>query len=1220
MKRNEDSEVVWEIAEDTDDVVFSEDPLPESGDGDSVPTTSSPMNRSVESKEVVEEADAVQSISRVSEIIEKTALHRVSSVPLLPSDDKSRQESNAKTTANFQRSSSLRERGPRKVEHLRTFMEGKAASDENMTEFGLKKKGLVNSTEENLGFNERDTKNPQESKVTEKESFVEDPSFVVTDMEPNARGSLPRELHGVLESGFVKRKSRNFEEGVYNVPSVLQVLDDEVSLENEMEVEFAPGEDDRPPAPDEEQDESTPSEEPEPGVVKKHRQEYELKHRESLKRGAVLQRGGSGDDGSLKRERGDIQGSTAGDADSEAFQAEEGSDRVRAVNLEALVQKVNEDMKKEVSIRRISRKELELRAFVQQAGEQMEDALTNGEDGNFNRATDNSVTDLRSMEVEIPATGVIKRNTVKGKILEDPQLTGNSPECTKTVASKGEMTNLGLTSTDTEQVQPSLVQDASASVQPTEKSTGERDASELSDVTSEQDNESVPQKGLVKRHTLLIEERLQPFGQKVDKEDEDGGGKEGEPTVEHEESSGLPLKGEPRGATAEIEPVQSSVVEDASAEVETESTEREMCDVPSEREDKASEEDTESVPQKGLVKRHTLLIEGRLQPLEQLLVKDADSEDNRDSQSKDGQDTCSPTAKEETRGVAADPERVEPSVDVEPTEKEKNATESKETCELSEEREDRVSDQDMESVPQKGLVKRHTLLIEGRLQPLGQELDKEGNNQDGKEDELTVDQETCSSLSKVETAVFDSELVQPSVAEDVSAEDKSTTEGTDKVAGRDTSEQGAELLSQKGLVKRHTLLIEGKLQPLDQDDESEDKKQGEGTVDQEVCSSSSVDQEQRYQVERTSKPTAEDTDEENQDGETVSGLVKREKLRIEERVKPTMAAAAEAKQDEDEWSVTCNDDTVLADDGMNESCGGTEKKEDEKDDQVEKQFKEEEQSEVGVDTSSVVRVKDHAQHLEGIIRVTTTKKGDAKLKSQTSQEDLPKSSDEPPKIVIIPRSCSDDRVDQENELSTSENIQDKMEEILSDSAVNIALMKAQENLDLENEKFVDWEVANVKQRTRIFEDIMRHSDKNSRKDDHDSDKSIRRCESLPKTIRPSQKYVLRRRSFSDLTETVSSNSGREVSYTIQFSNGESSSSSSLPRDWSPFRERHGKEVWDELNAKEVFSPEIYRQDELKEKNCVELIDCQDKENDSLSVKEKTQVLDSKNQRNISNIS
>lgn len=1182
----EDSGVVRVNAEDTNEVFLDDDTLSENRDGDSVTTTSTSMNPTVDSNK---DFGGENASSRVLEIkaIEKDGLYRVSSVPTLPSGNKKRQESNAETTGNFQRSSSLRVRGARKVEQLRVCMEAKAASDENLTELGLKKKGITESTEENICLKEPDAES-QRGKLTVKESLEEDTSAAETEMEPKDGGSLPNELHGVLESGFVKRKSKNFEEGVYNVPSVMQVLEDSRNLEEEMDVEHAAGESDESSVA-EELNESTPNEEPEPGVVRKHKEEYELKHRESLKRGAVLQRVGSGDGNSLKRERGEC------DSDSAAKQGSEG-DRDCAVHVDALVQKVNEDMRKEVSTRRISKKELELRAIVKQAGEQMKDALVS-----------ESETDVGSQETtELPAAGVIKGN-IDEKLQENPQLTGKSVECA--FESKAEITIEGLTDTD-----ENRFQDVSAGL------------SELSedkeDITSKQDKESVPQKGLVKRHTLLIEGRLQPFDQKSNKEAESEDEKEGEPIVDQDLDAGLPLKGETTSLTWENEALEPSATENLSAEVETELAERETCDLSSERKDRASERDTENVPERGLVKRHTQLIEGRLQP-EQVLIKDAENIANEES-NEDHQETCPPPSTEETISTTSDSETVDPcpgnnvTAGVEQTEKEANTIERKETCELSEDREDRASEQDIENVLQKGLVKRHTLLIEERLQPVGQEVDKDAMTQDEMKDESPVKQETCPLTSSEETGAEQMQSV--SLGESVGDKSTSTGDETDSTEDRKgkNSEQDAELPSQKGLVKRHTLLIEGKLQPFDQDAENEDKEQDEATVWQEACSSASVDQQQRYQIERTGKPTTGEADEESQDGETVSGLVKREKMRIEEREKPTVVEETGPKQDEDQM-VTCNNGATLrAGDGMDECCGETEKSDTEKDDKGGEQLMEQEQAEVGVDTSSVVRVKDHTQHLEGIIRVTTTPAKDGeKVRRQTSKEDLPSSSEEPPKIVIVPRSCSDGRTDQGTELGSSEKLlEDRMEEILSDSAVNIALMKAQESLDLENEKFVDWDVANVKQRTRIFEEIVRHFD--SRQDD-DSNNPIRRCGSMPKTIRPSQKYVFRRRSFSDLTETVSSSSGRAVGYTIQFSNGESSSSSSLPRDWSPLQERQRKEAWDERKTEEVSSPEIYRQDGRNEKSGIELIDYRDKENCSLSVKEKIQVLDSNNQNNISNV-
>lgn len=175
-----------------------------------------------------------------------------------------------------------------------------------------------------------------------------------------------------------------------------------------------------------------------------------------------------------------------------------------------------------------------------------------------------------------------------------------------------------------------------------------------------------------------------------------------------------------------------------------------------------------------------------------------------------------------------------------------------------------------------------------------------------------------------------------------------------------------------------------------------------------------------------------------------------------------------------------------------------------------------------MDTSSVVRVKEQAQHLEGIIRVT---QDGEKVKSQTSKDGDPKSNDEAPKFFIVPRAGSDENIDEGNEVNTVEKISEDKMDVVSDSAVNISLLKAQENLvsekenlELDNENF-----ANVKQRRQIFEDIVRDYDKDSRKGDEESENksnSLRRHESMPKMTRATDKPALRRRLVSDVTATV----------------------------------------------------------------------------------------------------
>lgn len=1227
---NEKLGVVEETSENTDKLCISEDASLEFGKADSVPVTSSPIGPCPEStveisKEVLDETNSVASSSNVSEmsVVEKTSLQRVRSVPALSSDDKREQESDVEPTGNFRRSYSLRERGSKKLQNLRIVTKAKSASDENLKEFERKKKEI-------LGWEEEEARDSQDAQNFEKESFVE-----------GARGSLPRDLHGVLESGFVKRHSRRFEEGVYDAPELDDAVD--LTMPEEMDAECAPAEIDKITAEETQvEDESTPSEEPEPGLVKKHKEGYELKHRESLKRRALHQRGGSDEGKSAKREGDENEGVLDADADVNLLQTVEGLEgELRGVNVEALVKKVNHDMKKEVSVRRTStsKKEQELREFVQKAGEQMKDALASGEDESSQKEK-YSVTDKVDSEQigEVSDTEYTKRKTrvlvleedAEELLLEDSQLTGSSSERRDATVSKRDTKSAAV---NIELVKRSVVDNVSASVESTEKSNADgAETSEISETEEDreggQDTEDVPLRGLVKRHTLLLEGKLQPLEQEVENEADNEGEKENGLTADRE--VGLCLsKGETSSEVADTEHAEENV------EVETvEKITPERADVSEvseqDKNDAGSEHDTENVPQKGLVKRHTLLLEGKLQPLDQELESNVEKVNGQDHELSVDQEACSSPLKGVTSSVTSDKEHAELAVaqsvssGMEFTEK--SISERAETSALAEDSKHGESEQDTENVPQKGLVKRHTLLIEGKLQPLDQELEKNIEKETGKESEPMVDQKACSSPSKGEESVAkNTEQAELSVAqgaiavvkpeETCAAEREETSEFSEdrKDIG---SEKDTENILQKGLVKRHTLLLEGRLmvdQELDKDVEKEDRKEGELTLDKEAFLPSSTDQEQlRYQIERTNDSTVEQCEEEEQDNEKVSGLVKREKLRIEERLQTTVV---ESKQELEDGSAAV--------DGVEEHCHEADKTEegDVGEEQIEE---EEEQSEIAVDTSSVVRVKEHTQHLECIIRV---KQDVEKIKRQTSKDDDPKSRDEIPKFFIVPRSCSDESMDEgnDNKITAEKRSEDKMD-VLSDSAVNIALLKAQENLDaekenleLENENFVDWDAANVKQRRQIFEDMRRKGNEDS----ENKSNSLRRHESFPKMIHASEKPALRRRSVSDVTANVSSGSDREVGYTIIFKNKvvASSSSSSLPRDWSPLECRQRREDKGEIHLKEVFSPEIYRKDKLERNTSVELIKRQDKENETcLSVKETIQVLDSKNQRNVNNIS
>lgn len=984
---------------------------------------------------------------------EKTLLHRVRSVPSLSREEANNQESNIGTTGgNFKRSNSMRERGTKSEEQLRPVMERKSASDENVTEFGWGKKGI----------NESD-----------------------------AHKDLQQQLHSVLERGFVKRESKKFEAGVYRtcataVPSTEDRPEREaVKDDNVCEGTLS---------------ESSLGEEPEPGLVKKHKEEYELKHNESLKRGALLQRTNSGERSSLKREKCEM---LADSVSSKADQTPEGEQILQA-NIDVLMQKVNEDMQKEVCVVRMSKKGLEL--GKKQVGQLVESSLDNNKDGKANAVHQGS---LGRVSTEVRSGGATWYEKTNDLLLRDLQSTQISVDCSETsMAEKGNEDSVNGTDG---QRQERVKQD---------NVSGSKEQRETS---SKRDYESISQQGLVKRHTLLIEERLQPIDQMSQKQDGGKGETETGQKVDFEENFGpVAIIGEARDSATKV-----LVEKDKNSLLEVTVRDGDTDELPK----PAGDSEEKDIPQKGLVKRHTLLIEGKLNPLEQL--NDPGDEGNNDSEA--GQESHLEIVLDMTAEAKV-------------SEKESITAERNHRQELSQDRQDKGSEEDNESMLHKGLVKRHTLMIEGKLQPPPtQEI------ADGTKDEHFFQETIIQSHLETESrrAIEDSEQNQLSIGQlDTCDQVKRTpqighTDGTEESGREEVCELDTDLPAQKGLVKRHTLLIEGKLPSSEQAaKEEEDIQVKEGAVKQGICGS--VNQ-QSYLSERESKFKSEDR-EGNGKELSASGLVKREKMRIEERVNPTASEELLTRQEVEMATDNCDTGTKSAS-GDCETCG--DEKEDNDDDSMEDLVEEKEKEEVGVDTSSVVRVKDHTQHLEGIIRVTTTPKDTEKRNQQTFEENFHDSNAESTKNACVPRSCSDDQIAQRTEASSSEGLlEDRVEDILSESAVNIALIKAQESLDLEHESFVDWDVANVKQRTRVFEEIVRHFNNDNNNEDH-----IRRFQSIPRTVHPSDKHPLRRRSFSDVTEIVSSSSGREIGYTIQFSNGKSSTSSSLPSDWKPLRQR-----------------------------------------------------------------
>lgn len=1121
----------------------------ERNNADYAPATSSPIDPDPEStvefsEEALGEPNFVSSSSPVTEIpdIEKTSLQRVSSDPTLLKDDQKREAADGESVGNFRRSCSLRERGTRKLQELNT--KARSASDENLKEFERKKKRI-------LGMDEPTTSDLQDAKNT-------------------VEGLLPSDLHGVLESGFVKRYSRKFE-----CDDIVPELESSVALvsNEETDVDCAPAEGDK--ITEKEQDEGITNEEPEPGVVKRHKEGYELKQRESLKRRVLLQRGSSDERKSAKQEGDEVEGFLAV-VDTESVQtAGELEDELRGVNVVALVKKVNEDMKKEVTVRRMSasKKEQELRAYVEKAGEQMKKALVDNEDETL--AKDKStVADEAKFEqtTEESFTGKIKRNARVFVLEEDAQESPSNNSQLRGTFESRQPAALKL----------SVAQNVSASVE------------------------------FPEQQTFFIEGKLAPLDQEEsEKGTNNKEGSEGHRGVAQDVGLSL-LKGQTRSTDVYTEQENRTISENES--VGTKLTEKtpdkgRTSELLEDRKDEQSEQDSEDIPQKGLVKRHTLVIEGKLQPLDQELEKNVERPSGEEGHC---QKVSSSLSDGETNSAALQTERTEVNVIQNMDSKEKNSSEMPNTCELSEDSESTDSEHDAD-VPPKGLVKRHTLLIEGKIQPLDQEFEKNVEKDTGNETENTEDQDACASVKGDTRVVIESQQdglnVVQGIRSDAEALETSASGAKEPHAlSEDTedreSEQDTENVLHRGLVQRHKLLIEGRLQPLDQElnKDVDDGKESELVLDKEDVLPVEDQGQLRYQIERTSDSEVEQYAEANQDNESVSGLVKREKLRIEERLQST---PVDQKQELEQVSAG-GDNTAL------EDVDGEEVDTTEKGGKEIEQIKgdEEEQNEAAVDTSSVVRVKEQAQHLEGIIRV----------KSQTSKDGDPKVSDQSPKFFIVPRAGSNEDITEGDEV---ENNSEGRMDVLSDSAVNIALLKAQENLDSEKEKieldnksFLDWEVTNVKQRRQIFEDIVRDFDKDSRKGDEESDNksnSLRRHESMPKMSRAAEKSAFRRRSVSDVTTT---GSDRKVGYTIVFRKKVegSSSSSSLPRDWSPLEHRQRQE---DIDVSQVFSPDNSCKDKLKRNTSVEFNDQRDT---CQSVKETIQVLDSKNQRNISNIS
>ena len=636
-----------------DDVFFTEAVSGERGEAVDVPSTSSPHASSTAlslQKELERSDELVENLSPV----EKSALHRVSSLPTFLNGG--RQDLLVEDSGNFRRSSSLRERDRSKLKHIGASSGDQSASAENLEKSSAEDRSIDPSSAEHvcvettaLAAEENDVEShnelekPQAKDVvlpTAAGRMVEDlckePESAPMElesapmelesapMEPESaervmvHSSLPRDLLGVVESGFVKRHSRNFEEGIFHLPSETEVFNDDVAVEEEdREGSDVPSAGDKL---DQEDVKSFPGEEPEPGIVKKHKEGYEMKHRESAKTALSLKQISSAEGVDVKEDEGKVDvfsDVSCVPLEKDASQLAEGSETPSAdqevqpsgtaqydhgfsVNVDALLQKVNEDMKKEVLSRRTarSRKVREARALADDESGNAKESLgsvggENWTEHNGSYGVDLKQCVLESENPEVPVAGLVKRNTLilEGKVRD---FSVQDTQQVEAVASKGEATSAAVTVWDQEPrmssvklfVEPSGEGSEQSLTVDEEMSLG-TEASE-GDGGSQQDTKDAPRKGLVKRHTLLIEERLQPLEQDAS-----------EDPAEKERESGMAL-------------TETQVSDSPSDEGQLRYQIEPTCADTTEEHAVTAEEDSEAIC--GLVKREKLRIEERLQP------------------------------------------------------------------------------------------------------------------------------------------------------------------------------------------------------------------------------------------------------------------------------------------------------------------------------------------------------------------------------------------------------------------------------------------------------------------------------------------------------------------------------------------------------------------------------------------------------------------------------
>ena len=463
-----------------------------------------------------------------------------------------------------------------------------------------------------------------------------------------------------------------------------------------------------------------------------------------------------------------------------------------------------------------------------------------------------------------------------------------------------------------------------------------------------------------------------------------------------------------------------------------------------------------------------------------------------------------------------------------------------------------------EEVPRPGLVKRNTLLLEEKARELlALEIERARKLPPKEEPIQTEGEPTRSDASLVPS---DSSL--ESEADRVECVEVRDAKVSQEEEEEESGEQSTGWLEQNaGLVKRHKLMIEGRLQTRDPetktqsvaDEEQVVREEEEMPLEQEVLCQSPSDLPSVRDADLKGAPTepldgsVEETGINFEAGDEAISLVKRHTLLIEERLQSNQEEPAKPPPtDEYTKSQEGSNDTLNKGEEPEEALdtGDTERV-------LSSQQLESVQTEIAVDTSSVVNVRTHAQLLEERLREAS-----GQLAADADEGVEKHDSDTHSHVIIFPLSSQE--CEKNPEIPSFE---------LDGPAVETAALELiQPGLDPVAEAQSDWSVGNVKQRTLALEKLMLDVAKAARvfeqfKSDPKSKMSqqrrpvLRRNESLRTSRSVDTEFGGRRRSFSDVGGS-DANKGGLVRADPSASTNPSAirdataeTSGSLPKDW-----------------------------------------------------------------------